>query len=138
MNYFQLEPDVPGRLLNPRHVLDHFSEISTIHYVLECWPEDDIITSIRAYLVKEGLALALKSSGMTGFEIKDCVVSKGDQFDIASPGYGDLPEFWWLYINGVPGVDDFGITKDLMLVVSERALNLLKGFVIENTEITPL
>jgi hypothetical protein len=138
MNYFQLEPDVPGRLLNPRHVLDHFSEISTVHYVLECWPEDDLITSIRVYLVKEGLAFALKSSRMTGFKIMDCVVSKGEQFHIASPGYGDLPEFWWLYIDGVPREDDFGIDKNLTLVVSERALKLLEGFVIRNAEVNPI
>ena len=136
MNFFQFEPDVPGYFMNSRYVLDHLRDIPTIHYIFECWPYDDIISWICVHLVKERLSLALKSSRMTGFEIRDCAVSKGDQFDIASPRCGDLPDFWWLYINGVPGVDDFGITKELMLVVSERALELLKGFVIENADIT--
>jgi hypothetical protein len=138
MKYFQIRPDVPGYFTNSRYVLDHLEEVSTIHYILECWPDDDIISSIRIYLVKEKLARAIGLSKLTGFELKECVVSKGEQFHIASPGFGDLPEFLWLYINGVPGVDDFGITKNLKLVVSERALNLLNSFVIENAKITPL
>ena len=138
MNFFQLEPDVPGYFANSRYVLDHLSDVSTGHYIFECWPEDDIISWIRVYLVKEGLAVALKSSRLTGFELKDCVVSKGDQFKIASPGHGDLPQFYWLYVSGVAGVDDFGVSDDLRLTISERVLDLLKTFSIKSADITPV
>lgn len=136
MKYFLLKPDVPGYLVNPKGTLANYSNISSVHYVLECFPTDDIFKCRRIYIVKEDLAYALARSEMTGFELKSCVVSKGDQFEISSPGYKELPELLWLYIDGVAGSDDFGISDNLKLIISERALELLKGFVIENADIT--
>jgi hypothetical protein len=138
MKYYQIKPDVPGYLMNAKWTLENYSNILSVHYILECFPNDDLFKSRKIYIVKEHLANALNNSGMTGFELKACNVSKGEQFEIASPDSKSLPKFSWLYINGTAQLDDFGIADNLKLVVSECALKLLEGFVLENAEITSL
>jgi hypothetical protein len=44
----------------------------------------------------------------------------------------ELPKFVWLRIEGIPGQDDFGIGKAPRLVISERALEALRGPGISN------
>jgi hypothetical protein len=46
-----------------------------------------------------------------------------------------LPEFKWLQVFGTPGQDDFGISKDYRLVVSERILNTLKLYGLSHCDI---
>ncbi len=48
-----------------------------------------------------------------------------------------LPEFHWLRVTGDPGVDDFGTEDRLWLVVSEEALDALRGATLEHAEIEP-
>lgn len=48
-----------------------------------------------------------------------------------------LPKFVWLQVFGEPGKDDFGIKANINLVVSERALDVLKGLQLIHASITP-
>jgi hypothetical protein len=50
----------------------------------------------------------------------------------------ELPSFRWLKIVGEPGVDDFGISADHRLVVSERVTQSLVPFGIKDAILKPM
>jgi len=64
--------------------------------------------------------------GFSGFELADLEVSKGDQWDVASPGVA-LPDLYWLQIIGEAGFSDFGLDVKHYLVVSQRVKKWLEG-----------
>lgn len=47
---------------------------------------------------------------------------EGFQQDVA------LPEFRWIQVKGIAGKNDFGLDGSHLLVVSERALSVLKQY----------
>lgn len=55
------------------------------------------------------------------------IVSVDRQFHMLHPGL-QLPPFDWMKVHGIAGQDDFGIAKDLRLVVSRDAELVLRGF----------
>ena len=74
--------------------------------------------------------------GLTGVRFDKVEVTASELFEQLYPNRR-LPKFVWLQIIGKPGQDDFGMAKGLMLVVSERALEVLKGLGISNALVTP-
>lgn len=97
--------------------------------VLEHWPEDDILCGISGgNFVTQSLADALQISGLTGFVIKSVKVVDGDQFFVTRKSRRGqrLPQLFEFQITGDAGKDDFG--RDKHLVVSEKAMQLLKKF----------
>jgi hypothetical protein len=138
MDFYIIEPDVPGFLKETRRFVRENPSPSEIDYVFECWPDDDILRAHSVILVSERLSKALLEANLSGFRLKSCIGSKGDQFEIASPGRGELPKYLWLDVVGRPKVDDFGISDQLMLVISQRALEVLQTFSIERSEIFPV
>jgi hypothetical protein len=52
-------------------------------------------------------------------------VTTSGQFKELYPGRV-LPQWLWMKVDGKPGVQDFGIGMGVRLIVSERALDLLK------------
>ena len=52
-------------------------------------------------------------------------ISKSQEFEDWHPDR-ELPRFLWMRIVGKPGRHDFWMTSELILAVSERALDLLK------------
>lgn len=104
-------------------------EIIGEELVLDNWPEDDILCGMsRGHFVTRALADALMKSGFTGFAIKPVQVVDGEQFYVCRKTHtGEvLPEILQLELTGIAGRDDFG--RDGPLVVSERAMELLKKF----------
>jgi len=139
MKYYAIRADVPGRLAGETiWSLRAGGHPDRVYYIFECWPEADILKSLSVFLVSEKLAASLQVSKLTGFELKPCEGSKGEQFEIESPGRGDLPKYIWLDINGRATMDDFGTSREHRLVISERAFDFLKGFNLERAEIVPL
>ena len=139
MKFYTIDPDVPGRTHGETiRAFRSGHHPENVRYIFECWPEADVVQTFPIFLVSEKLALALRSAKLTGFELKACESSKGDQFHIASPGYGELPKYFWLDVNGKSEQDDFGISNDLMLRISERVYDLLQNFCVEGAEIDPV
>lgn len=138
MRFYTVNPDVPGFLEESHDEILSKPELPTVHYPFECWPDDDIVQSFPALLVSERLGAALTSTGLTGFELGECISRKGEQFHIPSPGRGELPRYFWLKVNGEAQADDFGISGDLMPVVSERAMQVLRHFHIPAADIAPV
>jgi hypothetical protein len=142
MSYYRVEPAVPGGL-GRRTVMSretHPPIVSHLHYEFDDWPDDDLNTAFPCFIVKERLAAALSKSGFTGFELRDLETSISGQFrDWYGPaksrralGKSPLPKFQWLVLSGEPGRDDFAPDAIGDLIVSQRALELLKSFTLDD------
>lgn len=78
------------------------------------------------FLVVRSVANELRGSALSGFRLAEAIVSEASEFQDINPG-GVLPDLVWLEIDGTPGLDDFAITEKGQLIVSERALELLRA-----------
>ena len=98
--------------------------VHKLHYQFDGWLGDELLESTPCYIATERLAAEIGRAKLTGVSFDQVETSKSDQFDALYPGR-ELPKFVWLKVEGTPGRDDFGVTPDLRLVVSEKALAML-------------
>lgn len=134
MIYYLLDPEVVGNIFGPGSDVDvsvHPPRVSRLDYEFDGWPDDDLITSFPCYIVSARLKDALASLKPTGCEFATAGVSKSEQFMELYPNR-ELPEFTWLKVKGRAGADDFGISGDYRLVVSERVMRCLRKFNMNN------
>jgi hypothetical protein len=139
MQYFVIDPSCFGELGEGTifETKNGSREVTQLDMMLERIPKDDIMAvGGGGYVISEKLAIKLAKTQLTGYELDDVHVYKSDQFYLTAPTWVDrpLPEFKWLKIVGVGLKDDFGIHKT-QLVVSESAMEFLKGFSIGQCEI---
>ena len=98
---------------------------------------DDLITATPCFLVTDRLKEWIERAMGTGCTFADVTVSTSELFEELHPGQSP-PHFSWLKINGTASRDDFGLTATASLVVSERALQILKQGRLDNCDITPV
>jgi hypothetical protein len=135
MTYYALEPEVAGHL-GDRSVVDrsvHPPVVKRLHYEFDGWLGDDLLESFPSFIVTKSLCERLVQSGLRGCQFDHAEVSKSDLFEEIHPDR-ELPEFAWLKIVGRAGVDDFGLSPDHRLVVSQRALDILKSLKLDNCD----
>ena len=85
----------------------------------------------------ERTAREIEQAHLSGAQFDEVKVTTSEQFRDIYPRR-ELPKFVWLRATGTPGQDDFALGPDLWLVVSERALELLKRVGISHAaSITP-
>lgn len=108
--------------------------VSRLHYVFDGWLGDDLLESFPAYIVTDRAREMIAGLGATGCEFGVVEVSKSSAFEELYPGRA-LPNFTWLRITGKPCQDDFGISDDYRLVVSEKIMNGLKSLQITNCDV---
>jgi hypothetical protein len=128
-----LEPEVAGDL-GQRSVLDYSTKPPTVlklQYEFNVWLGDDLLTTHPCFIVTARLRAALDKLGGTGYFFDDVEISTAEGFEENYP-HTELPRFYWMKIHGVPGVDDAGLTKDFRLVVSDRLLEVLRGYKIDH------
>jgi hypothetical protein len=138
MRYFKVEPEVAGGL-GDHTVLDtstHPPIVHKLHYEIETWLGDAMLTSSPCFITTEGLSRAIIQVGFTGVRFAPVEMSISEQGQEFEPEL-KLPKFRWMQVDGHAGQDDFGLLNKIRLVVSERALALLRRFglkyaVIEN------
>jgi hypothetical protein len=137
MKFFQLNPQLVGSL-GDETVHDGWSDrplkIHKFQLWLKKWPEDDLVEAdMYGYAGSPRLADAIKNNQLTGIEFDHVDVIEEEQFYIHKndhPGEA-VPELLWFKFTGQIAVDDFGLLqgpRSYPLVVSERALELLKSF----------
>ena len=129
MTYYYIEPEVAGEL-GVNTILDsstHPPRVEKLHYRFSGWLGDAILESFPCFIITQSAANALNENGVTGITLSDVEVSVSEEFDAMYP-QKMLPQFRWIKIFGKPGKDDFGIADDLRLVVSDRALRILREF----------
>lgn len=111
--------------------------VHKLHYQFDGWLGDELLESTPCYIVTERLANEIGRAQLSGLRLDEVEVTASDQFTGLYPNR-QLPKFVWLKVEGKAGQDDFGIAPGLRLVVSERALQLLKGVGISHAaSITP-
>ena len=137
MKYFYIEPEVAGGL-GDNIVMDrrvHTPIVSRLHYEFDGWLGDVLLEGFPCFIVTEDAKGKPQSVGATGIKFDKVEVTTSGFFQDVHPNR-QLPKFVWLQIDGKPGQDDFGIARDLRLVISERALKVLKGLGISNALLT--
>lgn len=140
VSFYQLEPEVAGgwgedtvadTTMQPPRVLQ-------LDYCFDGWLGDDLLESFPVWIVTEKLAFLLQGSSLTGFTLDKMKTSYSEEFiDI----YGrervrQMPHFQWLKISGQAGVDDFGVSAEHRLVVSDTALELLHQVQIAHSSVS--
>lgn len=103
---------------------------------MEGWLGDAILESFPSFIVTEEAKRGLLASGVTGAIFADVEVTMTDNFKELYPNR-NLPKFAWLKPEGAAGYSDFGTSCDGRLVVSERALNVLRQFGTAHASVEP-
>jgi hypothetical protein len=140
MSYYLLEPEVAGELGDDT-VMDtsvHPPVVSRLQYVILGWLGDELLESTPCFIVTEHLAGLISAAGLSGYRFAevDVVLSEDDEELMEGPT--ELPKWQWLQLTGRPEVDDFGASANGSLVVSERALGVLRQGTLEHCDIEPL
>jgi hypothetical protein len=137
--YYVVEPEVAGGF-GERTEIDRSSgkmNVKKLHYQFDGWLGDHLLESTPCFIVSEQMAREIEREKLIGVEFDGVEVTRSDQFRDLYPDR-QLPTFIWLKVNGTPGRDDFGIARGLRLVVSNRALELLKRIGISHAaSVTP-
>ena len=129
MKYYYLEPEVAGGF-GKNTIMDtnvHPPIVSKLNYEFDGWLGDELLEAFPIYIATSHLADLISQKALTGFTIGDVEVSRSGEFQDLYPNR-ELPNFVWLQIGGQVGKDDFGITEEHKLVVSQTALDLIQPF----------
>ena len=94
-----------------------------------------MLESFPCFIATDKLAAAIEKAGLSGVAFESVEISVSDNVD-ASSFRLKLPHFVRLVPEGEAGVNDFG-TSEGRLVVSERALKVLKTASLRRAEIEP-
>lgn len=138
MEYAYIEPEVSGGL-GDRTIMDrtiHPPVINKLHYEMEGWLGDAILETFPVFIVTEEAKQGLLMSGLTGMVFDEVDVTTTDTFRELYPDR-EIPLFAWLKPEGKAGSADFGTASDGRLVVSDRALDVLRRFGVENALVEP-
>ena len=134
--FSSLEPEVAGELGDDT-VIDrsvHPPRVSKLHYVFTGWLGDELLESFSCYIVTERVADALQSAGHAGYTFDAVELEVSDHFRELYPNR-HVPPFRWLRITGRAFVDDFGMSDEHLLIVSDRALAILRQFALNECDI---
>lgn len=109
--------------------------VHKLHYVFDGWLGDDLVTSFPIFMVTERLKDSIVSHKLTGVEFDFVLVTKSELFfDV----HGDLelPKFWWMKVLGVEDIDDFLLTRNADILVSEEVYDVLREFSLNDCTIS--
>jgi hypothetical protein len=135
--YFVIDPEIAGEM-GPGTEMDdsvHPPIVSHLEYVVSGWSGDDIVQSYPCFMVTPQLGEAIRVARLSGGHCEEHGISVVSE-DNSTASASDLPVLWLLKVNGKPHSDDFGLTEDTRLVVSQRALDVLHKFSIANCVIS--
>ena len=136
MTFFRVEPEVAGGM-GPNTELDsstHPPIVKKLHYVFEGWLGDELLETFPCFVVTADLGRRLEQAGLSGFELADVEIGQSPEFGEMYPGRV-LPEFRWLRLRGLAHRDDFAADAGGRLVVSRRALDVLRAGALEHADI---
>lgn len=131
-----IDPEVTGGLGKDTK-LDatvHPPIVYQLHYEFQGWLRNDILESFPCFIVTSALKEAILNAQLSGVAFDYVKVTTSYEFRQLYPAV-TLPPFNWMKIIGTAGIDDFGISDKLQLIISEKAYNVLARFNISDAEI---
>jgi hypothetical protein len=139
MNYYYVEPEVAGGLGGDT-IMDrskHPPVVSYLHYEFDGWLGDALLERFPCFIITQAGRSKLESAAVTGVKFEPVKVSTSEEWRDFYPSK-ELPSFAWMQVGGNPGRDDFGVGEKFRLVVSDRALRLLRELGIAHAKITEI
>jgi hypothetical protein len=133
--FWSLEPEVAGEL-GRGSVLDasiHPPQVSRLEYRFTGWLGDELLETFPCFVVTQRLGAALVSKHLSGFCLDAVDVVASEVFKEMHPDR-NLPDLRWLKVTGQAGRDDFGLSDDHSLVVSDAALRLLRAHTLSHCD----
>ena len=134
MNYYLLNPEVAGEIGDRSELVyedGKIKEVTFLEYNFTGWQGDELLSTHPCFIVTESLQNDIILNSLTGIKFKDIAMTFSDEFyDIC--GNVKIPKFVQIICNtshedNVNNLQyDFYHNKYKEIVVSERALNVLK------------
>ena len=95
-----------------------------------------MLTSFLCYIVTWNVRRLIEEVQPIGCSFGEVEISLTDDFQ-EHLGERNLPLFYWLKITGEAGRDDFGMSQDHLLVVSDRILQQMRKATLNDCEVSP-
>jgi hypothetical protein len=131
MSFYILKPQQCGgfgrKTLYGGELTDRPPAIYRLDFEFTAWPIDDLIEFNCTYIATERLIAELSELNPKPVGIFYDTVTINTTYEMrqAQPGL-ELATYKWCKINGRPGKDDFAMSADHHLVISSRALVVIK------------
>jgi hypothetical protein len=138
MPFWKLTPEVPAEL-GDNTVMDttvHPPVVSSLHLMFVGWLGSEFIECFPVYAATVGLTSDLEHAGLSGFLVADLELTLDEQLHDMYPDR-QIPPFVWLKVVGEARVDDFGMDTDHKLVVSDKALAVLRSRKLVDCDVDP-
>ena len=95
-------------------------------FAYDFWSGEPLFVDVPHFFVRRSVADVLRKAALTGFEAIDVETIKSRDYNEES-AQGRQPEpVCLLKVTGQAGADDFGLQCKVRLIVSDRALTLLR------------
>lgn len=114
----------------------HPAMVRRLHLQFNGWLGDDLLETFPCFVVTGRLRERIEQLGFSGCTFDELDATTSLVYEELYPNR-KLPLFFWLKVSGEAGRDDFGISDDHYLVVSEKVLKYLRTFNFGNCEIRP-
>lgn len=134
MNYYLLNPEVAGEIGNESELVYEGGKIKDViflEYNFMGWQGDELLTTHPCFIITESLQNDIISNELTGIKFKQIAMTFSDEFYNIC-GNMEVPKFVQiicddLYEDNIESLlNDFYFNKYKEIIVSERALNILK------------
>jgi hypothetical protein len=126
MRFYSVEPEIAGawgdNTVYTRSVGKRV--VHKLHCEFDEWLGDQLVESRACFIVTTRLARDIERAQLTGASFDAVEVTTSDMFNELYPNRV-LPRFVWLKVAGRAKRHDFGVASNLLLVVSERAHDVL-------------
>lgn len=155
MKLFMIEPEVAGEI-GENTIYENYYEIvnkgeppiiSYLHFIFMGWLGDDILEVTPCFLVSEKLKKAIEESDLKGYEFQNIEISISEDYAQMNAN-SEMPCFYRLIPQGTISVNDkvysnwdrldFCVTEKAYLVLSEKAMDVIKSFNLDNADITEI
>ena len=134
---YLLKPEVAGGF-GSNTIIDENNNVVHLEYEFFGWLGDELLETTPCYIISDSLQSEIQKSNLSGFELQQIEISINEQFYDVYPN-ADIPPFHMRLIpTGHVNVDrnnarytnwsgeDFCFSDTRYLIVTERALNILK------------
>lgn len=137
MEFYKLYPEVPGEL-GPNTIYDKTVipwTLNYLHAIFDGWLGGDLLKISSCYLLTNKLKDRIEEEGLSGIlGFCEFEIELSNTYKNIYPNRS-LPQLFWVQINGQTEKDDFAIDGKNKLIVSKKALDILKEYNLSDCEI---